>query len=95
MEKDLVMRLEKGNYTVHRNIGIGGYNINIAVYDEENKTYKLGLITEDPKMKNARKDLIHQEKYLEARGWTIYHVFEQTWYKDPNAEMRKIREYLK
>jgi len=95
MEKELVMRLEKGNYTVHRNIGIGGYNINIAVYDEENKTYKLGLITEDSKMKNARKDLIHQEKYLEARGWTIYHVFEQTWYKDPNAEMRKIREYLK
>jgi len=95
MEKDLILRLEKGNYTVHRNIGIGAYNINLAVYDEESKTYKLGLICEDSEMKNARKDLYHQEKYLEARGWTIYHVFEKNWFTDPNAEMRKIRDYLK
>lgn len=95
LEGEITSRLEKGGYTVYRNIGIGDYNINLAVYDEEEKVYSLGIICESGMMKNARKDLIHQEKYLEARGWKVYHVFESNWYKDPNAEMRNIREYLK
>jgi hypothetical protein len=95
LEREITDRLEKGNYHVKRNIGIGAYTINLAVYDEETDTYNLGIICESGSMKNARKDLIHQEKYLEARGWKVYHVFESNWYKDPNAEMRNIREYLK
>jgi len=95
LEGEIIARLEKGNYQVKRNIGIGDYTINLAVYDEETSSYNLGIICESKDMKNARKDLIHQEKYLQARGWTVYHVFESNWYKDPNAEMRNIREYLK
>ena len=94
---DIKRRLERNGYTVETDIGIGNYSINLAVYDEEDRSYKLGIICDIDNTFNfdARRDLLHQEKYLEARNWQLYRVFSSAWYIDPNKEMRKIRELLK
>lgn len=94
---DIKKRLERNNYQVHEAIGIGSYHIDLAVYDEDLKAYKLGIIcdVENNDHLDARKDLLHQEKYLHARQWTLYRVFSSNWYRDPNKEMRQIRELLK
>ena len=94
---DIKRRLEKNGYVVKTDIGIGNYSINLAIYDEEKNEYKLGIICDiDYSYEiNTRRDMIHQEKYLEARNWKLYRVFSSNWYVDPNREMRKIRELLK
>ena len=97
MVEDLQKRLERNGYSVKTSIGIGNYSINLAVYDEETSSYRLGIICDVDEYSdlNARRDLVHQEKYLEARNWTLYHVFASNWYVDPNKEMRNIRDLLK
>lgn len=94
---DIKTRLERNKYTVKTAIGVGSYSINLAVYDEEKSKYKLGIICDmdDLKHIDSRRDLVHQDKYLEARNWKLYRVFASNWYTDPNKEMRKIRELIK
>jgi len=94
---DIQRRLERNNFIVKTTIGIGNYSINLAVYDEDSASYKLGIICDVNNMDslNARRDLLHQERYLEARNWKLYRVFASNWYTDPNKEMRNIRDLLK
>lgn len=94
---DIKQRLERSNYTVMTSIGIGRYSINLAVYDQDTLSYKLGIIcdVDEEKTANSRRDLVHQEKYLKARNWKIYRVFASNWYTDQTKEMRNIRELLK
>jgi len=96
--EDIKARLERLGHTVKTSIGIGNYSINLAVYDEELQTYKLGIICDidaEEQTLDARRDLYHQEKYLEARKWKLYRVFSSNWYVNPNKELRNIREMLK
>ncbi len=97
MVQDIKRRLERNNFKVETAIGIGNYSINLAVHDEETDSFKLGIICDvnDLYGLEARRDLLHQEKYLEARKWKLYRVFASNWYTDPNKEMRNIRELLK
>ena len=94
---DIKKRLEKNNYNVKTSLGIGTDSIHIGIYDEETSSYKLGIICDvnESKVSNSRRDLLHQEKYLNARNWIIYRVFASNWYTDPNKEMRNIRDLLK
>ncbi len=94
---DIKRRLEKRNYNVKTSLGIGSESINIGIYDEESSSFKLGIICDvnESKISNARRDLLHQEKYLNARNWVIYRIFASNWYTNPNKEMRNIRELLK
>jgi len=90
-------RLERSKYIVKTNVGIGGYTIDLAIYDSLTHTYQLGIICDVSSTKDidARKDLLHLEKYLKARSWKLYRIFASNWYKDPNHELRQIRSLLK
>src|SRR5690554_740029 len=96
MISDLSKRLERFGYLTHANIGIGKDKIQLAILDPNKKSYKLGILTsfQDTSL-NARRDLLHQEKYLESRGWKVYRLFESNWYTDPNKELKNIRDLLK
>ncbi|HHX76534.1 MAG TPA: hypothetical protein GX698_04070, partial [Acholeplasmataceae bacterium] len=96
MVSDLSKRLERFGYLTHANIGIGKDKIQLAILDPNKKNYKLGILTafQDTSL-NARRDLLHQEKYLESRGWKVYRLFESNWYTDPNKELKNIRDLLK
>ncbi len=95
--QDIKKKLEANNLLVKTAIGIGNYKIDLAIYDEETLNFKLGIICEfDSYLTlNARRDLLHQEKYLKARNWKIYRVFASNWYPNPAKEMKKIKELLK
>jgi superfamily I DNA and/or RNA helicase len=95
--KDVLSRLQKTNFVVKSNVGIGNYTIPLAIMDEENNSYLLGILLDvntDLDMQ-GRRDLYHEEMYLESRGWKVYRVFSSNWYKNPNKEMRTIRNLLK
>jgi hypothetical protein len=90
-------RLERSNYEVETEVGIGGYSVSLAVKNPDAEGYLLGILCDvhDDLDMNARRDLFHQETYLKARGWNLYRVFSANWYTDANREMRRIRELLK
>lgn len=93
---DLKARLEKMGYTVESNVGIGRYKISLAVKDNQIGHYKLGIISNFSETNlSARRDLLHQEKYLSSRNWVIYRLFESNWFINPNLELKQIKELLK
>ena len=89
-------RLNLLDYTIEKNIGIGGYSLDFVLVDKKTRSRLLGIICADqnPQNDDVRDQYYHQEKYLNARGWGIYRIFGPNWFKDPNKEMRQIRKYL-
>ena len=97
MVADLKDRLTKQGYEVHESIGIGQFRIHLALYNPETKNYMLGIICDLSSFDDlsARKELLHQEKFLITRGWKIYRVFHMRFYENPTAIMKEIKEHLK
>ena len=83
--------LEK-NIKVKKNIGVGGYVIDLALLDE-NDNYVLA-IEPDGKLyeysKIVRERDYHRKKYLEVRGWNIYRLWSYNWFKNKEKELNKI-----
>lgn len=97
MAKAIKTKLEKAGYVVESGIGIGQFKIDLALLNPETKTYDLGIICDlsDPDHTNARKELLHQEKFLKARGWRLKRIFHMHWYEDERKVMRDIKKTLK
>ncbi|HKM09605.1 MAG TPA: AAA domain-containing protein [Candidatus Methanomethylophilaceae archaeon] len=83
--------LVRKGYTVDRNVGIGGYQIDLAV--KQNGNYILGIET-DGHLYNtsgsARERDYHRQKYLEINGWNIHRVWTPGMWKDPEREISLI-----
>ena len=95
LKKEVSKRLTKEGYVVHSDIGIGGYTIDVALYDEEAKRYLLGILCDSKEDQDVRNQYYHQTRFLASRGWTLTRVFAPQWYKDTNQEMRRIRKLIK
>lgn len=78
-------------FEVDKQVGIGGYKIDLAI--KKNGNYVLG-IEFDGKLykisKEARERDYHRQKYLESRGWKIYRIWSSNWWKNSEYEMEKI-----
>ena len=97
MGSEVKDKLIKLGYRVDENIGIGQFKIHLAIYDSKNNTYALGIICDlvDQDHINARKELLHQEKFLESRGWHMMRLFHMTYYENPQKAMKDIKDKLK
>ena len=73
--------LRKG-YTVERNVGIGGYQIDLAVKQCDSRLYEMSDST--------RERDYHRQKYLESRGWKIHRVWTPGFWKNPDKEIAGI-----
>ncbi|MDY0209794.1 MAG: AAA domain-containing protein [Acholeplasma sp.] len=94
MVKDICQKLEKTDYEIKTNFGIGGFSLDIAILDVRTNVFKLGIICRLDTPINSRLELIHQDKFLKSRGWQIYHVFHSNYYDDPQKELKKIKSLL-
>ena len=95
-EQDVLDKLSKAGFTVEAKVGIGNFKVDLAIKDTTNTGYLLGLLCAiHPKGLNSRRDLIHQERFLKSRGWDTYRLFESTWYNNPQAVIKDIKELLK
>lgn len=96
LEQDIYDKLTKAGFTVEPKVGIGNYKVDLAIKDPNTSNYVLGILCaiqrEDV---NSRRDLIHQERFLMARGWTPYRIFEANWYNHPQTIIKDIKEQLK
>jgi hypothetical protein len=96
MAKEVKAKLEKSGLIVKSNIGIGQFKLDLAIYNPEKSSYDLGIICDvtNPDL-NARKELLHQEKFLKARGRKAKRVFQMHWYEDDRKLIRDIKKMLK
>jgi hypothetical protein len=96
MAEEIKVKLEKSGLNVKTNIGIGQFKMDLAIYNDESQSYDLGIICDltNPDI-NARKELLHQEKFLKARGWKVKRVFQMHWYEDERKVIRDIKKMIK
>ena len=87
--------LTRKGYTVERNVGIGGYQIDLAV--KQNDRYILGIECDNRLYElssSTRERDYHRQKYLESRGWKIHRVWTPGMWKDPEKEITRIIEAI-
>jgi hypothetical protein len=97
MANEIKEKLEKAGFLIETNIGIGQFKMDLAIYNDQTKTYDLGIICDLTNETDslARKELYHQEKFLRARGWQVKRVFQMHWYEDERKVIREIKKMVK
>lgn len=94
--EQIKQKLKGIKYDIQTDIGIGQFKLDLAIYDPEEQAYKLGIIC-DLSMReeiSSRRELLHQEKFLNARGWNVMRVFHMQWYENPKKIIREIKAKL-
>ncbi len=93
---EVARALSDAGLNVERNVGIGGYKIDIAVKDSGGK-YLLGIDCDCSVYNNTpstRERDVHRAKYLTARGWKLYRIWSPLWWKNPKKEIDNIKSKL-
>lgn len=94
MDRVAAALVRKG-YNIERNVGIGGYTIDLAV--KQDGRFILGIECDSriyAMSGSTRERDYHRQKYLESRGWHIHRVWTPGMWKDPDAEVAKIVEAI-
>ena len=89
--------VEKG-YDVHKQVGVSGYRIDLAIYDRKKSKYILGIECDGAAFhssKSARERDIYRQRYLESRGWKIARIWSKNWWNNPKVEIEKIEKLIK
>lgn len=93
--KQLRHELERRGYEVEENVGIGDYNIDMAV--KVNGLYKLGIEFDSSLYdvsRNTRERDYHRWNYFRLRGWHMYRVWSSAWWDNPGLELGRILKKL-
>lgn len=95
-EEEVCNKLMEQGYNVETQYGVGEYRIDLVIKNKDG-TYLLGIEC-DGKLyhssKYARERDYHRQKYLESRGWKIYRIWSTNWWKNPELEIKKIKNYI-
>jgi very-short-patch-repair endonuclease len=91
-------QLTKSGYTLRRHVGSEGYNIDLAVVDNENPgRYLLGIECDGETYKNAKsardRDRLRKE-VLEAMGWKMSRVWSTDWFRNPERELQRLIDII-
>ncbi|MDR6790404.1 very-short-patch-repair endonuclease [Sphingomonas sp. BE138] len=93
--EELVARaLQARGYQVHRQVGLAGFYIDLAVADEERPgRYLLGIECDGAAYHDARsardRDRLRQS-VLESHGWTIHRIWSTDWFQRPTEQLELV-----
>lgn len=83
--------LVRKGYTVERDVGIGGYQIDLAIKQEGRFILGIECDSHIYEMSTTTRERdYHRQKYLESRGWHVHRVWTPGMWKDPEGEINKI-----
>ncbi|MCL1810826.1 MAG: AAA domain-containing protein [Methanomassiliicoccaceae archaeon] len=83
--------LVRKGYNVEKDVGIGGYQIDLAI--KQDGKYILGIECDShiyEMSDSTRERDYHRQKYLESRGWHIHRVWTPGMWKNPQKEINNI-----
>jgi very-short-patch-repair endonuclease len=93
-EEQVSQALSNRGYTVHKQIGSGGFYIDLAVVDPDRPgRYLMGIECDGAMYHSAQsardRDRL-RETVLLGMGWTLYRVWGPHWYRDPAKELENL-----
>jgi very-short-patch-repair endonuclease len=94
LEEQIARALQARGYQVHRQVGLAGFFIDLAVADTERPgRYLLGIECDGAAYHDARsardRDRLRQS-VLESHGWTIHRVWGTDWFHRPAEQLDLI-----
>ncbi|WP_051949384.1 DUF3320 domain-containing protein [Methylosinus sp. PW1] len=93
-EEQVAKALQARGYQVHRQVGLAGFFIDLAVADEDRPgRYLLGIECDGVAYHDSRsardRDRLRQS-VLESHGWTIHRVWSADWFQRPAEQLDLI-----
>jgi len=93
-EEQVAKALQARGYQVHRNVGLAGFFIDIAVADPEQPgRYLLGVECDGAAYRGARsardRDRLRQS-VLEDHGWSIHRIWSTDWFQRPKEQLERL-----
>lgn len=90
-EEQVAKALQARGYQVHRQVGLAGFFIDLAVADAERPgRYLVGIECDGASYHGARsareRDRLRQS-VLESHGWTIHRIWSTDWFQRPNEQL--------
>lgn len=90
-EEQVAKALQARGYQVHRQVGLAGFFIDLAVADEERPgRYLIGIECDGASYHDARsardRDRLRQS-VLESHGWSIHRIWSTDWFQRPNEQV--------
>lgn len=86
--------LEKEGYTVHAQVGVAGFFIDLAVVDPNQPgSYILGIECDGASYhsaRSARERDRQREAVLVDHGWTLHRIWSTDWFEQPNKQIAKV-----
>ncbi len=97
-EQDVYEALIDKGLTVHKQVGVSGYRIDLAVVDPDLAgSYLLGIECDGATYHSARtardRDRLRQQ-VLESLGWRIHRIWSRDWIDDRQRESEKLKNAL-
>jgi very-short-patch-repair endonuclease/DNA polymerase III delta prime subunit len=97
-EEDVIDALRSHGYQVVPQVGSVGFYIDIGVCDPHNPgKFVLGIECDGAQYhssKSARDRDRLRQAVLEARGWRIHRIWSTDWYKNREAELRRLLQVI-
>ncbi len=93
-EAQVAQALHERGYQVHRDIGVSGLFIDIAVADpNQPDRYLLAIECDGPSYKAARsardRDRLRRS-VLEGQGWHVHRIWSGDWFKRPQEQLERV-----
>ncbi len=92
-EAQVAQALHEKGYQVHRDVGVSGLFIDIAVADPElPDRYLLAIECDGPSYRSARsardRDRLRRS-VLEGQGWLVHRIWSGDWFKRPQEQLER------
>lgn len=91
--------LTKLGYSVKTQVGCKGYKIDLAVENSKEKgKFIVGIECDGAKYhssKSAKDRDVYRQRILEDAGWKIIRIWSRDWWKDEQAEIKRIDREIK
>jgi very-short-patch-repair endonuclease len=89
--------LERRGLTIHRQVGCGGYRIDLAITDGASGKYLIGVECDGATYHSAAtardRDRL-RKAVLEGLGWKLVRVWSTDWVRDRNAQVNRVLNAL-
>ena len=98
-EESIKEALTNRGYLVDAQVGSGGYSIDLAIRDPNDKSRYILAVECDGKAYHSSysaraNDRLRQE-VLEAKGWTFFRIWSTDWNRDPISELNQLDNLVK
>ncbi len=92
-----ISRIKPSNIELRNQVNVGGFLIDIALYDKDLNKFILGIECDGYQYHSKPEDVerdFHRQQYLESRGWQIHRIISTNWFRDKLSEVEVVKTLM-